>query len=420
MKNLLILSGTYPAFSKGKQAANYTTFQIIDSLLKKKKFKIYFMRVGDKAEFLSNKDKKDIDVLKKKGVFFFRDFICKNLKNSLALKICKLVYDPKSYFIGYQNKDRFKSKINNYKFDCTLTVWSEISTQLISHLNLVKKIAYYGNVDNKIIYSIWRIRLYLKKISYFKYFFFLIFFYRLIKKGHFEIIKKIDWVFDFAKNDSIFYKKNFVKSSYCPIIWKDKNKFTYKKIVSKRNKIKSNNHLKLLAGVGNLNGTANTLGLITLIDYLLPIMIKKIKADSFLLNIYGSGILEDKFNFLKNSKYFKFHGFVDNLDHQYFKNHFTVIPQSFQYLKVSHTRVLHAWSMGSPIVAFNDLSISMPELKNGFNCLLSSNPNEFVENINKLLESKELESNLIRNGLLTLKNKFNPDIILEKIYKKLI
>jgi hypothetical protein len=62
----------------------------------------------------------------------------------------------------------------------------------------------------------------------------------------------------------------------------------------------------------------------------------------------------------------------------------------------------------------------MPELKNNFNCLLSENPENFVKNIILLANNKILQKKIIRGGLKTLRTDYDPNFILNKVFRKLL
>jgi hypothetical protein len=231
-------------------------------------------------------------------------------------------------------------------------------------------------------------------------------------------MKKYYWVFVVAKNDCDYYLTKGIKTSYLPIVWYDKNNLDIKKIISKRKKILQKN--EILASVGGLGSTANKLGFITLSQLIYPEIKKNLLLNKFSINIYGGGVMNKKIKNLFKKTKITLKGFVDNLDNEYFKNLLTIIPQSMSFLKVSHTRVLHAWSLGSPIVAYKDLALSMPELKNNFNCLLSENPENFVKNIILLANNKILQKKIIRGGLKTLRTDYDPNFILNKVFRKLL
>jgi hypothetical protein len=419
MKTILIIGGCWPTYTRGRQAANYTTYKFIESFLKKNKYNIYFQYFSDINETLSKYDNKDIKYLKKRGVKFLDPILIKNKKETFIYKIIlffRIILNYKNIYKGYRYRHQIIKNLENINFDFILTVWSEFATQAISDFGNVK-IAYYGNIDHVIKKARWRILLFLNELNIINYFIKIFFFYPLFSFAHIQIMKKYDWVFNVAKNDSDYYLSKGIKTSYLPIMWHNKNDFNIKKIMIKRKKTLKRN--EFLASVGSLEGTANMLGFITLSKLIYPQIKKNLLINKFKINIYGGGIMNKKIkNLFKNTNII-IKGFVNNLDNEYFKNLFTIIPQSMSFLKVGHTRVLHAWSLGSPIVAYKDLALSMPELKNNYNCLLSENADHFVKNMNMLINNKILQKKIINGGLKTLQTKYDPNFIINTVSKKL-
>lgn len=420
MKKILIISGCWPTYTKGRQAANYTTYKFVENFLKKKNYNIYFQYFSDTKEPLSISDNKDIEYLKKKGAKFLEPIFIKTNKITIFFKInlfIKILFNYKNIYRGYRYKNEIIKNIKNEKFDFIITVWSELASQAVCDFDAIK-VAYYGNVDHFIQRARWKISLYLKELNIINYFLKIFFLYPLLSFAHIQIMKKYYWVFVVAKNDCDYYLTKGIKTSYLPIVWYDKNNLDIKKIISKRKKIFQRN--EILASVGGLGSTANKLGFITLSQLIYPEIKKNLLLNKFSINIYGGGVMNKKIKNLFKKTKITLKGFVDNLDNEYFKNLLTIIPQSMSFLKVSHTRVLHAWSLGSPIVAYKDLALSMPELKNNFNCLLSENPENFVKNIILLANNKILQKKIIRGGLKTLRTDYDPNFILNKVFRKLL
>ena len=48
----------------------------------------------------------------------------------------------------------------------------------------------------------------------------------------------------------------------------------------------------------------------------------------------------------------------------------SIVPHNRFSHKVSHTRVLHNWYIGLPLILFKESALAMPELTHRFNCLL--------------------------------------------------
>ena len=88
--------------------------------------------------------------------------------------------------------------------------------------------------------------------------------------------------------------------------------------------------------------------------------------------------------------------------------------------KVGHTRYLHAWSLGAPVVAHVDASISMPEMEDGVNALLGDSPQGIVDNIYSMLVNSELRQKIAFGGVDTFKKYFSAENVTEIILNKLL
>jgi hypothetical protein len=63
-------------------------------------------------------------------------------------------------------------------------------------------------------------------------------------------------------------------------------------------------------------------------------------------------------------------GFVDDIDREISAAALFLCLNNASIYKVGHTRYLHAFSLGAPVLAHADASLSMPEIRHGENALL--------------------------------------------------
>ena len=230
-------------------------------------------------------------------------------------------------------------------------------------------------------------------------------------------MRKFNYVFDVAKNDAKYYRKKKIASSYLPIIWK--NPFNYKINLLKKINSKDSIFADVISSVGNQDNTANTSGLITIVKHIYPELDKRNIIDHYKINVFGKKTLDPFLNkTIKRKNIFNF-GYVKKLENYYLTASFGIVPQSYSSLKVSHTRVLYSWALGLPLVVFKDLKLSMPELRNNYNCLISRSPKQFVDNMEILRKNKDVRNKLILGGLKTLNNFYNPKKLIVKLEEKL-
>ena len=75
------------------------------------------------------------------------------------------------------------------------------------------------------------------------------------------------------------------------------------------------------------------------------------------------------------------------------------------------TKVVEALSAGLPTVVTELALPGIPELKDGENCLVASGKEEFVEQLRRLIDDKDLRSRLSVNGRELIRSKYSCDIV---------
>ena len=178
--------------------------------------------------------------------------------------------------------------------------------------------------------------------------------------------------------------------------------------------------VKIVASVGNLTATGNSLGFYTLGTEILPRMKKLMGEGMFEFHIFGRGKPMNFLNEILNDSHIKIRGFVDDIDTEISNSDIFLVANNSRKFKVGHTRFLHAWSKSVAVVAFEDSALAMPEIVHEYNALLGSNSHEICDLIMKCLKDKKLKQKLINNGLKTLKEYFNPEKITNQISSDMI
>ena len=169
-------------------------------------------------------------------------------------------------------------------------------------------------------------------------------FYVLFKleKQHINEFKKNLVMSNNSKADSNYYFKKGVNSEYLQNNWKPK--FSYKKIQDALSK-KNHKKIKIIANVGLLSGTANTIGLNYLANLVLPKMQSLLSSQEFEINVFGSGTIKKEIADKLLNYGVKIKGFVKNLDSEMLNSDIFLCCNNFGKYNVGHTRFLHAWSM---------------------------------------------------------------------------
>ena len=406
-----------PCTFGSKEAANVIIHQIIENLVLTKKFNIFYCLITNK-HFENNKyTELVINDLKKKGVQFLKPLIVENYKKKSLFNLLYYLLSgsPEKVFSGAELQNIIADHFT-FKPDLVLTVWSEYATHACSKLKC-KKFNYSGNSqydvyaahhELSILENLYRSR----KTSFQKK---LIFFlkYKFFKFAYMASMKRYDLVWNVAKNDAHTLKKSGVNAKYLQNMWpvsNVKNDTSSIKLGSKGSQI-----VKIVASVGNLTATGNSLGFYTLGTEILPRMKKLIGEGMFEFHIFGRGKPMNFLNEILNDSHIKIRGFVDDIDTEISNSDIFLVPNNSRKFKVGHTRFLHAWSRSVVVVAFEDSALAMPEIVHEYNALLGSNAHEICDLIVRSLENKKLKQKLINNGLKTLNQYFNPEKITNQI-----
>lgn len=407
---ICVVSGSYPRRANEREAAEIVSYEIISNLLELG-HDVSFLCVNTNVPKKDGQDSENKANLRKKGLtcLGFRKVekaISKSGKSFIWLFI-NLIFERKK-------KNSIEQEVDSSNYDCVLIIWSEVANEALENLN-TKKLTYTGNPDGKVI------KAHLKLLKYNNY----NFIYKLLKKFslitkayivnkiNIRTLKKYQYIFNVACNDSKFYSSSGIKNSiYMPNIWK----INYKQFkLHESYSSKKNNKINVCASIGNIQATGNMLGLDFLNSELYSQLNYEFK-DQIILNIYGGGVKNILHQELDKHSNIIFHGFVDDLNQEIMKSDiFLIMNNCYEDFVVCHTRYLHSWSLGCPVVGMTLSQAAMPELVNEKNCLLARNPIEIVSCIKQIRDNQALKKQLIEGGYNSLINDFNPSLVTKRI-----
>ena len=229
-----------------------------------------------------------------------------------------------------------------------------------------------------------------------------------LKRKHYNNLRGYGRNFNICNIDTSLTNLNNVKCEYLPNTWPD---FFGKEVLRKRKKHFSKK-INILANIGNFQSTGNKIGMNYLNYKILPNLLK-IKKD-LIINLCGKGTLNPELKNL-NLDFVKNKGFVDDLDTEILKNQIFLLCNNTGYHYGGYTRVVYLMSSAGVLVADKNLRKSMPELIHEKNCLLSCNHEQMLENLIRVINTKELRLQIGRNARSTYEKKYAPKIILEKL-----
>lgn len=418
-KRLVIFSSLLPLTIGNKEAANVILHQIINFLLLKNNYEIYYCLISDQKPENNQYSENVCKDLKEKGLLFKDPLLVQKKRVTFFKFIYYFLFNkPNKIFSGSEVQNKIYDHLG-FKPDLVLAIWSELATHACAGLDC-KKFNYSGNNQYDVYAAHYELKklsnkLQNRKLNLINKIEFSIK-YRLIKYAYIFAMKKYDLVWNVANNNAKDLFKNGVKVKYLQNMWPIYSSNIY----FNNPKIKKNKKIKITANVGNMNATGNSIGLYILASEILPKLKELLEEGSFEFHLFGRG---EPFPFLKkilNDPHIKIRGFVKDLDREIINSDIFLVANNSKRFKVGHTRFLHAWSLSSCVVAFQDSALAMPEIKHEYNALLANNSNELCEYILKCINDKKLRSNLGKNGFKTLNKYFDPKIVTSKIHSDII
>jgi hypothetical protein len=388
----------------------------------KKKFNLHILifldrKYEDKIIKKTFNEFKNIGILSNQ-VYFITN---KNYDNYFTKSFQLIKYFINKLIISAVYYNKVNKIIINNKIDIIYD-FLDCSEYLINIKN-VKKILYCGhpefvnqqirlNFSNFFFSTSIKIKLLDIFYLFIKKFFFRI--YILVLARHYNlVVKNYDKVITFNYKTFKNLKKNGYenKSFYIPFFGETKINKKYKKYYNLKNLKKIN----IITSVGNKSSTNNTISNYFIFKYILP------KLNIFLKNKYkiitfGKGNflfkLDNLFNF---RNYLIDKGFVKNYDREFKKNHIFLLCQNSLSAKDKfidgnliwdfhsvHGRILDAFRNEVCIVAHSRNAESMPELINGYNCLVAASATGIARCLKKIYYDSGLRRKIILNGKKTL------------------
>lgn len=415
---LLVINEIWPSPNHSAGSCNVIMHELIKGLAFEPGFKLGFLKIvkdakdsqvsGDEQMVLENLKSWDIDVL---PILVLPQTKRNKSMWHKILKPCLADFYPEA--IHYQ---LIEKTFQSFAPDLILVILSEQITAWCSEIK-IPKFAYYGNPDAKTAlarlffdYKYGNVNilryLVLKKII------------KNFEKVHLKYMKKWDILANVAFNDAQYYQdQGHNNAFYIQNVWIDRFGSSWKE---KRRALEQKAPLLIIGSLGNVNATANRYGLNYLADEILPRLENKLKDRvNYEVHIMGPGKMNPYLLNKLQRPEVKIRGYVDDVDQEIFKAAIFLCLNNACLFKVTHTRFLHAWSLGSCVVAHKDSRLSMPEILDGKNALLGESPDEITDKIVKAIFDPALCQKIGEQGYQTFKNYFTAEKVSPKIAQKI-
>ena len=172
---------------------------------------------------------------------------------------------------------------------------------------------------------------------------------------------------------------------------------------------------KIVGNLGGLYATGNTFGLWFLGREVLPALERRL-GRGFSIHLFGAGELVPAVAAELQHPSVHRRGWVPDIDAELASAKvFLLLNNNNPDFIVGHTRILHAWSLGSCLVAHANNARAMPEIVHGENALLGETGEELAELVAAVLRDEELRQRIVAGGRETFERLFLPEVVMGRV-----
>jgi hypothetical protein len=311
-------------------------------------------------------------------------------------------------------RDRFNRAVAEVAPDVLFIPWSSWLTMLAVDAPCSKFI-YYGNPD---AYA-WRAQAVLARRfgASLKSYLLQLHLANRLEKLHVPEMAKCDMLGEVGANEATFWQdRGHPNAFYIRNTWLDRFGPDW---LSAREQAESNDTCIINGNIGKLFATGNTYGLEVLGKSVAPELRQRMNGHSYEIRLVGSGELVPGIAHLLAEDEFRNLGFVEDIDDELLSSHVFLCLNNAGSFKSCHTRYLHAWSLGSCVVAHSDVLMSMPEFEHNRNALLADSPDEIAELVAEASQDKALRRRIGQAGYETFREFFTPEKVASTIVAKM-
>ena len=138
------------------------------------------------------------------------------------------------------------------------------------------------------------------------------------------------------------------------------------------------------------------------------------------MRLYGAGRFSEPVARALERPHVENRGFVDDIDAELqAAKVFLLCNNGNPDFVVGHTRILHAWSLGSCLVAHVNMAKAMPEIVHGENALLGSTGEEIAEQVAAACRDEALRRRIVEGGGRTWEREFRPEVVVQRIVRRI-
>ena len=171
---------------------------------------------------------------------------------------------------------------------------------------------------------------------------------------------------------------------------------------------------RIVGNIGAQWATGNTFGVAFLGREVLP-ELDRLLGDDYEVHLYGTGHFWGEAAEAAKHLRVRNRGFVDDIDAELRSAKvFLLANNSDPDYVVGHTRVLHAWSLGSCLVTTRGMARAMPEIVHGENALLGETGAELAGHVAAVFADDGLRRRIAAGGRSTWEREFRPEVVMRR------
>ena len=172
---------------------------------------------------------------------------------------------------------------------------------------------------------------------------------------------------------------------------------------------------RLIGSFGDAGSTGNAFGLHYLGTQLVPALRDRFGEGGFAVDVFGGGTAPRAVEAVLTAPELTRRGWIDDIDGELASAGAFLLLNNAGAYQGAYTRVLHAWSLGTPLVAHAHLAAMMPEVRHGENALLGSTPAELAAAVDEILTDPVRAAELGAAGRAEYERTFRPSLIVSRV-----
>lgn len=430
--NIIILVSEVPyrkESKKGIMTISLQSYAIIEELIKQGHtltlqiiFNPLFSKIYEKNK-LDKHDKIELQILKNRGVDILKPIYSSDYQNTSIkrriLRFMRIIF-KKSLLIDYYPTIELSEKINelinknNINYAISLASKEGVGSLINAK---IPKLDWHGDMDHFGLLG----RNIIKKQNFFKQKFL------IAIKSMFQYLCNYDECnLNESKKNEALISRNFIvaHSTYSNVkITKNfgnKNTFYTGNPVRdySKDKIKKistkNNKFKIIGQIGNFDTTGRYFAMKYLMDDLYPKLNHKLN-NKFEIYLYSSYKIPKYFKKFTENENVILSSWVENFTQEMKSCDIILILENTGPFIAAQTKHIVSLSMGLCMVLHKNSKKAIPELMDGYNCIMGSTPDELVKKIKMLIDNKDLKKNIQINARLTYEKYFMASVTANKI-----